>query len=95
LDFYTIAIHHAEKAGFRYVQALACECFGLALQRWGDKPKADCFLKRAFDIYRDWGALAVVSFKEEQYNVLASKVQSTQECKTTCSTTAACSTNCK
>ena len=68
-DLYKKAIDQSAKVGVLYVKAIACESFGLSLQRLGDQTKADDYLKLAIDAYREWGASAIVSFKEEKYSL--------------------------
>ena len=69
MDQYKMAIDQSTKAGVLYAKALACESFGLALLRQGSKPDADTLLKEAIDTYREWGASAIVSFKEKEYGL--------------------------
>ena len=69
VDLYSKAIHHAVEQGVLEVEALACECFGLALERWGDKSSANEYLKRAVEKYEEWGASGLASFKQKQYKL--------------------------
>lgn len=69
-EYYTKAIAHAQKEGCLHIEALACECLGLAqLRQGGDKGAAGDYFKRAVRVYGEWGALSIVSFKKQQYDL--------------------------
>lgn len=65
------AIDQAKSNGVRYVEALANERAGAALLQMGCRPvdsdNAKKHIKRAIDVYGDWGAHAVVAKLKERY----------------------------
>ena len=62
------AVNSAGRGGFTQNQALACERAALTSLKFGDDDWKQFYIRRAHDLYKEWGALAKVSDLEDQYS---------------------------